>query len=479
MPGIEDLIRIQNPWWRDDVAIEADHHLRECRESGLQWNPPALDAIRLEPGRTDTLRGPRQAGKTTTAKRLMARLFERGERRLLYFGFDLVRDYRELPDVLLAAKRAHPDPDGPWYIFLDEITSVPDWQLGIKFAWDAGITRRDYLLLTGSSAHDLRRGAEQLPGRRGGGGDHLQLPMSFRDFLETVRALSLPGDTLAVEQCFSKAGRSTLAALNLRAPELESAWRVYRTLGGYPAAVRDHLATGEGTASDATARILWDTISGDMSRSNRDPVAALKLLEHVAVSLGNPLKWTAAARAMGVADVTARQYVEFLAESFALLAVYFWDLSGGTLSPSKQRKVYVMDPLHATLPGRIVPGARTPTEAGLTENLVAIALFRSAAHTLVQAAAVPGAVAYWRSSNQREIDFVVPESEGPGRIPIEVKGDADSGIAHARNAIRRTFGRGIVVSRSVFDWTEDVPVIPAPVFLAALRERPRRELFVV
>lgn len=476
MNSLDEQVRIQNPWWADPAALERDPHLSEYREGGLAWTPPALDSVPLRPGDTDTLRGPRQVGKTTTVKRIIERLVAQGEPRVLYFSFDLVRDFRALPEAVATAKRLHPQPDGRWYVFLDEVTSVANWQRGIKYAWDQGITRGDYLLLTGSSAHDLRRGAEQLPGRRGNGTDYLQLPMSFRDFARVPSGIELPEETLTVEECLTPAGRTLLAAVNLRAEELAVALAAYRQVGGFPAAVRDLVATGRPEPTDATVRMLWSTIAGDVARSGRDPVAALKLLEEVAISLGNPLKWTSAAQAMGVSDVTARQYMELLAESFALLAVYFWDLAGGTLRPGKQRKVYFIDPLLGTIPGRVVPGLRTPPPDGVIENLVGIALFRSSAHAMIQASAVPGSVAYWRSAANREIDFVLPAGGGRSRLPVEVKGDADSGLGHARRSIRRAFGRGMVLTRTVFDWDEDVPAVPAAVLLAALAERPRRDL---
>jgi len=56
------------------------------------------------------------------------------------------------------------------------------------------------------------------------------------------------------------------------------------------------------------------------------------------------------------------------------------------------------------------------------------------------------------------------------------RGDADSRLRQARMAIRRSFRRGIVVTRSVFDWADDVVIVPAPVLLAALSESPRRGL---
>lgn len=99
---------------------------------------------------------------------------------------------------------------------------------------------------------------------------------------------------------------------------------------------------------------------------------------------------------------------------------------------------------------------------------------------LVQADAVPGAVGYWRSSNNRELDFVVPAEERGrgGRFPVDVKGDGNTGIGHARLAISKAFGQGIVASRTAFDPDGDVPVLPIPVLLAGLAEMPRRDVAV-
>lgn len=138
--------------------------------------------------------------------------------------------------------------------------------------------------------------------------------------------------------------------------------------------------------------------------------------------------------------------------------------------------MYYIDPLLAEIAPSLMPGARRPPLDGLVENAVAVGLFRSAARVLTQAGAVPGAVGYWRSSNDRELDFVVPADRRGrgGRVPVEVKGDNDSGIGHARLAIRKAYGEGVVAARTAFDPSGDVPVIPIPVLLAALADVPQR-----
>ena len=477
MATLDEQIISWNPWWADPLAVATDPDIKAFEAAPVRWDPPLLTALPITHGDAHTLRGPRQAGKTTLAKRIIRRLVQDGETRVLYFSFDLHGDSVALYEVIRRAKALHPNPDGPWHLFLDEVTSVPQWQKGIKIAWDQGLTRGDFLLLTGSSAHDLKTGAEQLPGRRGNGSDYLHLPMSFRDFCIQVEGIRLPEEITSLEGYLDSQGRTLARRLYLLFGDLDRAFRTYLQVGGFPAAVRDYRASGTPQATPQTLRMLWSAIAGDIAKSGRDQTAAAKLLEEVAVSLGSPLKWTSAAKAMGMAsNHTAREYVEFLSASFALLTVFFWDLSGGALQPSKQRKVYYIDSLLGEVAPSLMPGSRRPPHAGLIENAVAVGLFRSATHVLIQANAVPGAVGYWRSSNNRELDFVVPAEEfgRGGRVPVEVKGDSDSRIGHARLAIRKAFGQGIVASQSVFEPSEEVPVLPVPVLLAGLGEVPKR-----
>lgn len=435
-----------------------------------------LTALPMSFGDTHTLRGPRQAGKTTTIKRVLRSVVEQGQTRVLYYAFDFGTEPTVIVDVIRAAKRLHPDPEGPWHLFLDEVTSIPDWQLGVKVAWDTGLTSDDAVILTASSAHDLKRGAERLPGRRGKGRDYLQLPMSFRDFCRVAHGVSFDDEPLAAEEFLTERGHGVAARLVSQADALTRAFDGYLEVGGFPAAVDDWVVTERGPGAE-TVRTVWDIIAGDVSKSGRDQTAALKLVQAVGTSLGSTLSWRGAARAMGFeAPATAKEYVELLAESFVLLAVYYWDIGRRTLEPRKQRKVYWLDPLIGLVPQLVIPGTPAPGLDGLIENVVASGLFRSAAQTVVQADAVPGAVGYWRSSGDREVDFVVPRASDPAapRFPIEQKGDNMAAIAGARRAIAQRFGDGLVLSRTVFDWRPDVATIPVWAFLAGLREQPER-----
>jgi uncharacterized protein len=399
--------------------------------------------------------------------------------RILYYSFDLGTDPEVIAEVVRLAKRIHPRPEGPWHLFFDEITSVPQWQLGVKVAWDSGVTSDDALLLTASSAHDLKRGAERLPGRRGKGRDYLQLPISFRDFCMLTHGVKFDDEPLWPEEFLTPKGERTLTRLMSQQQTLSGAFEEYQRVGGFPAAVSDLLTEPTRDVTPETLQSLWSIIAGDVSKSGRDPLAALKLLDSIAVSLGSTLSWQSAARAMGFeAPNTAKEYAEFLAESFALLALYYWDIDRKSLEPNKQRKLYWLDPVLGRIPALLIPGSRVAPTDGLIENVVAAGLFRSAAQTLIQANAVPGTVGYWRSSSDRELDFVIPQVTDlkQMRLPIEVKGDNATGLNGARQTIRQRFRKGLVLSRTVLDWRADIAILPVWSFLAGLREEPHRTI---
>lgn len=473
MPPSDQQILHWNPWWRDPAAIERDKLIRALSNRRFRWRPPVFDAIEVDFRRIHTLRGPRQVGKSTTAKRIIQELLERGERRILYFSFDLSTTNADIAEVVHRARQLHPAPEGPWYLFLDEVTTMPDWQLGVKYIVDSGLSEEDFILCTGSSARNV--GSEQLPGRKGSGRHYVQLPVSFRDFCTGALGIDLPQETITPGQIITPEGIRLLRRVNLAASDLERAWRIYQEVGGFPAAIEDYLTAGE--VGEGTVEMLWDIIAGDVRDLGRSEVAVLKLLERVGRSLGAPLAWESLAEDMDVSQPTARDYVEVLARSFILLMVFAWDTSGKGLSARKQRKVHCADPLLGRVAPQMVPGSRPPAPSALRENLVGVGLYRSATDRLVQAEPVAGSLCFWKSGRGREIDYVVAEATPHvrgDRLPVEVKGDGSSGIANARKSISRVFGRGIIVTDSLLDLDHEIPAVPAPVFLATLRERPER-----
>ena len=64
MERIEELKRM-NPWWKVKEAIESDFHIRQVKESSIDWYPRIISEFSTG---VYSIRGPRQIGKTTWIK---------------------------------------------------------------------------------------------------------------------------------------------------------------------------------------------------------------------------------------------------------------------------------------------------------------------------------------------------------------------------------------------------------------------------
>lgn len=464
-----DRLRIQNPWWVSTDSVHQDPHILAAQAAGLGWRPPILDTLDLAGPFVYTLRGPRQVGKTTALKLLVQHLVEKGKspRRIVYYALDLEETPEQIVAIVQAARSLFPREEGSRWFFLDEISGVPNWQRAIKFLRDQTAARGDCFVLTGSSARDIRRGGERLPGRRGPAAalGKILFPLSFREFC-SARGLPAPPAVLGLED-FLEPPEHHLRQAALLLDELDRALSLYLRCGGLPRAVADVVATGQ--VAPATIRALWDTLAGDVERWDRERMVALKVLERATRMLGTPSSWRSLAGEVGVALPTLEDYVSLLADSFLLLVLYAWDEGRRTAATRRPKKLYFFDPLVADAPRSLQPELPPPSEAALVESVVAASLFRAVERDLTEAFGMPGALFYWRSKKGNEIDFLA--GTRAHRVPIEVRYQATIS-GHDRRAIQQAFRRGILLSRSQLDLSGPVPVLPAALFLWMLKEEP-------
>lgn len=464
-----DRLNEQNTWWRSPDAITLDRHITRAAKASFSWTPPLVDEIDLAKPYIYTIRGPRQVGKTTTVKFLIQRLIEGGGQwpRVLYYSLDLEREPRAIVNIVNEAKALFPKEERPWCIFLDEISSVPDWQRGIKYLRDQTRAAEDCFVLTGSSATDIRTGAERLPGRRGTGArlDKILLPLSFRDF---CRVQGIPGPAeprFTLRELSTPESDDALREGMRYLPDLRRALEAYVVVGGFPAAVDEYLTTARVT--EPTVRMLWDLVAGDVDRLGYDRFAAMKILERVVRSLGTATSWRTLAEEIDVGGAqTAKRYAMVLSEAFAVLVLYFWDRGHGSVSLRKNKKLYLVDPLLGSIPKALQPGAVTATTPAIVENVVGMALYRAGEREIVESFGFPQSLFYWRSSQGNEVDFV--SGLRSQRIPVEVKYQQTI-TGSDRLVIRNSFGKGLLLSRESVDLDDPVRVIPVPLLLWLLR----------
>ena len=186
-------LRFQNRHWDNVELLREDLHLKQLLNAPLILRHSIEDKVKLTEDKVYIIRGPRQIGKTTLVKRKLKELLDRDmpPRRTFYFAFDIgnIKDDNDVAGLIhtyINFVRREFKNKRLW-LFLDEVTYTPNWATGIKRAYDSGLLQNTTLILTGSSALDLGKGSERLPGRRGTGAhenDLDMLPLSFRAYVQ-------------------------------------------------------------------------------------------------------------------------------------------------------------------------------------------------------------------------------------------------------------------------------------------------------
>ncbi len=466
----------QNPWWDDDSAIERDGKILEFEKSRLNWIPRIFDQIDFTHPRVYTIRGPRQVGKTTLQKLLIRRLIN-GERisprAILYYSLDFVHSYREIADIYRTFKDfAEKDGIKRTFVFLDEITSVIDWQKAIKHLIDIGTAQNTTFILTGSSAIDIKRGTERMPGRRGGGRelDKVLLPLSFRDYLD-IKMGKVLFPVMDIEDMLNFREQD-LGEYKIYYHKIQSTFEDFSRVGGFPHAIDTFLEHGK--VSDEIYDTLFSVIVSDIEKMKMSRVILGQTMRRIYELMGSRWSWQGLAKGMDIGSFhTARGYIETLADSYILSVLYFWNTARNRSAPKKEKKVYLVDPLiyhiFANSYGVNLATFREPSLfSRLVENTVFSHLLRTQEETLSEGLAYLQNIFYWYSNGGNEIDFLV--RKGNSLLPVEVK--YQSRITPANyTTLKRVFKRGIVLTKDAFFSTGNIVGIPVSIFLSILGKK--------
>lgn len=476
----DEQISGQNPWWTSPGWRAMDPHLRSLAAQPVRLAAGFATDLDLHRPGIHIVRGPRQVGKSTELKLLAARALGSGfsPRSVVYLALDLLEGLH-LSELAVTVRRALDLAEGqsPCLLLLDEVTAVTGWQTAVKSLWDDGTIRQEVVVCTGSSAIDLQRGAaERLPGRRQAGLDHLVLPQSFAAFAKAVDGEIPASPRLTVAQMRGKEGEALLRDMRLYAPALEAVLRRYLRFGGLPAAVAE-AASGAVEPSAEVKRVLRDSLVRELQRKGASVPAGDALLERVLRSLGAKVSWSAMAREMDVplgrgrgrpSHQTLRDYIELLAGGYFLFVAYFWRSGSHTNELSRDKKVFLADPLLHTIALDSAPGVASNVPA-LIENAVAIALLRryEPAERLIETFVSPERLHIWQTARGGEIDFAC----GPRRELdlVEVKYRENPGVTAAAAAVRAQPGRPVAMAtKGRFHIGERYTLLPAHTLLWAL-----------
>jgi len=348
--------------------------------------------------------GPRQVGKTTYLKLSILDLLEKGinPRNVMYFSCDLLRNYREIIEVIRTFERLSM---GEKYVFLDEVTFVSEWERAIKFFLDSPLSRNINLYVTGSTSAGsellLPHGrsfsdraftasgnssTEPLYGDlcpRGVPDKEVYLrryiynlrafipSLSERDFSPAlVKRESFPGRPIKIEEFLPLSFRKVVFLLKpefkgivekLKVPttpeeiyknaldlypyydELMNAFYFYLNSGGYPRAIYELM---DGEISLDTYEMIYNATIFDITKLGRSERIALFIVLGILRRYGDRVSLNSLAKELEIgAHTTVRDYLELFEELFIGRNYFQADLKSFAPLLRKERKVYFIDPL--------------------------------------------------------------------------------------------------------------------------------------
>ncbi|RAO99401.1 ATPase AAA [Petrotoga sp. 9PW.55.5.1] len=458
----EDL-HIMNPWWRDKMTIYQDRNIINYEKSNFKYYPEKLFSnIPVDKFGIYTIRGPRQVGKTTFIKLFIRKLIEDNidPLRILFFTCDMIKDKSELADIIkIYLQSFNISKNERTYIFIDEITMVNNWQSAIKYLVDIGLIVNAVVILTGSSAYDLKVSSERMPGRRGVGKDLVFLPLTFNEYL---KARGIEIDSLNLREIVSL-GEEDIKGLNFRYSFLQEYFLKYINFGGFPKVIDEYMI--EGKITEQTKNIYRDFILGDAEKYMNSRGIIIEIFKKLPGIIGQRFSWRSILNDLSesIKSVdTIQKYFEYLAYSFIISTIYFIDPSTKTIKFKKQKKVYPLDQVICTLITET-----SGKEIKMSQRIEQITL----RHLLnlnklsTYALNLYNGPYFWYSDRGNEIDFVIEENEG--LFPIEVK--FQNNITKSDYfSMKKVFGKGVLITKNTLAKEENIVIMPAWLFFALL-----------
>jgi predicted AAA+ superfamily ATPase len=313
---------VSDIFWKNDGWESEDRHLSRLRAMPFRRRWPFIP----EAKGLYVIRGPRQIGKTSWLKSILAAYAKSKD--CFFLSCENVENNRELSLILKSVRTAE-------LIILDEVSFVEHWDRAVKHFIDGGY--QGILCVSGSHAYDLEKGADLMPGRFDGGGEFHLLPMTFDEFREArVQAGWDTGDHVTELLQFFKTG-------------------------GFPDAVASAGALGRPSSKIRETYLRW--LKGDAKKLGKDPEKVVEILIQIFKTIQNPISFQTLAKKTSIGSPnTVIDYVRLLEASFAIRSLYAIDVGTGALRHRSDKKFYFTDPMLYWISCHLA-GERTPEQA--------------------------------------------------------------------------------------------------------------------
>jgi len=452
---ISEII-MYNPWWNSSINMDTLVKKLTEQYENARFKRDYSSLFDLSSNALYTLRGMRQIGKSTAIKITMAELLKKNVpgKSIMFLPSDTVADFKELKEVLLEYLN-YAREYKKRYIFIDEISYVKDWQRAIKELRDNTILRNDLMILSGSSALDIKRGAERMPGRRGNvvEPDKVLLPVTFREYLEIIGFKSLP--LFSLEELLTLNEKYTFD-FKILENEINPIFDRFLLSGGIPVVVEK---TIQEEALEQLVNVFWDIMVGDIEKVGLNRITLRKIIKYLVGRIGSRLSWNSVGSEVELDTKTVQRYLEAITSNYLGFVIHFLDKNTHTIKPLKQKKFYLWDSfLNTVIQKKLGVSTKIPE---LIEQLVGKELLIRYENNLSEGSYMLENVGFWYSQTGNEVDYLVKN------IPIEVKYKNNISKGDAVT-ITKAFGKGILLTKKTLDLSSPVKRIPVSLFLAVL-----------
>ncbi len=497
----ESSLRESNPWWKSAKNIDNDIKIREWENSKIKYDPRMRHMIKFYEDNdvVYTIRGPRQVGKTTLIKLQIREFIKRvgiSPHNIFYYALDLAESKQDVVDAvekyLKMTSRQRKNKRN--YIFLDEASSIENWQKGIKSLADIGKLKNCTVLATGSQALNIKKESERLPGRKGltsEAHDKILLPMKFAEFVEImdpeIKKLSRDLQLLPSIQRRKVFNRlvnlqidDTLEKLHNYQNELNELLHEYLLTGGTPKIVDEKIKNG--FIDEPLYADYLDGFLGDWSLEGKDPTLLKQMIGEIIKSVGSLSSWNNISRDADIGSThTVIDYVHTLQRLFAITVFFRYGHDKKIPMIKDQKKIHFVDPFYFHLFRGWLSTKNSfelseqflednKNESQLVEGVIGDHLIRwaFAISKKKQTFEPVSHVFYWRNDKKKEVDFILYDGDKL-QLPLEVKfqekvyGKKLAGFYSFLDTTKQK--SGIVITKDELDVEKEYVKIPASLFL--------------
>jgi predicted AAA+ superfamily ATPase len=385
-------------------------------------------------------------------------------RNILYFSCEPLNEKNDITDLITLFDKI--SGDGEKFIFLDEITKIKNWELGVKFFLDSPLKANKRIVVTGSNALFLKHGTERMPGRMVE--TKLALPMSFRSFLTHFGSKSLrsaiPKASVLYEKLDAKNINEQAKKLLPFSEEIDRWFRIYTKTGGFLKAIYEYLE--HETIKEKTYETYVHWILGDLSSIDKSETFFRGVIRGIVKNYASATSYLSIAKETAIqSHTTVSEYLCTTEDLLLANTLYHADLNKKIPLPRKEKKHYFTDPfLYSAFKGYIYGKYQDYSEEkldNLVEGIVCEGLSRLNRRNLDHSFFL------WYFKKKKETDFVVANESG--LTGIEVKWQDKASARDFANFF--SFKNRVLLVKSGFEHQEEKNFImlPIPLFLALIK----------